>query len=132
MNLPNKLTLLRTILVPVFLIFALIDSIPFNYTIALAVFAGASITDALDGHIARKNNLVTSFGKFLDFENEEQFYEYVNNARKRALTLNDVDVRYGDQLLTLQTCNGMFDTADFHIISYNCSIRHKNSAYLKQ
>ena len=56
MNLPNKLTLLRTILVPVFLIFALIYSIPFNYTIALAVFAGASITDALDGHIARKNN----------------------------------------------------------------------------
>jgi CDP-diacylglycerol--glycerol-3-phosphate 3-phosphatidyltransferase len=66
MNLPNKLTLLRTVLVPVFLIFVLIDSIPFNYTIALAVFAGASITDALDGHIARKNNLVTSFGKFLD------------------------------------------------------------------
>lgn len=66
MNLPNKLTLLRTILVPVFLIFALIDGIPFNYTISLAVFAAASITDALDGHIARKNNLVTSFGKFLD------------------------------------------------------------------
>lgn len=41
----------------VFLIFVLIDSIPFNYTIALAVFAAASITDALDGHIARKNNL---------------------------------------------------------------------------
>lgn len=66
MNLPNKLTLLRTILVPVFLVFALIDRIPFNYTIAFAVFAAASITDALDGHIARKNNLVTSFGKFLD------------------------------------------------------------------
>lgn len=66
MNLPNKLTLLRTILVPVFLVFALIDRIPFNYTIALAVFVAASITDALDGHIARKNNLVTSFGKFLD------------------------------------------------------------------
>ena len=53
----------------------------------------------------------------LDFENEEQFYEYVNNARKRALTLNDVDVRYGDQLLTLQTCNGMFDTARLFVMA---------------
>ena len=66
MNLPNKLTLLRTFLVPVFLVFAFVDSIPFNYTTALVVFAAASITDALDGHIARKNNLVTTFGKFLD------------------------------------------------------------------
>ncbi len=66
MNLPNKLTLLRTFLVPVFLVFAFVDSIPFNYTTALVVFAAASVTDALDGHIARKNNLVTTFGKFLD------------------------------------------------------------------
>lgn len=66
MNLPNKLTLLRALLVPVFIIFALIDKIPLNYTAALIVFALASLTDALDGHIARKNNLVTTFGKFLD------------------------------------------------------------------
>ena len=66
MNLPNKLTLLRVFLVPVFLVFALIDTIPFNYYIALGIFAIASITDALDGHIARKNHLVTNFGKFLD------------------------------------------------------------------
>ncbi len=65
MNLPNKLTLLRVILVPFFLLFMYIN-IPFNYAIALVIFAAASITDALDGHIARKNNLVTNFGKFLD------------------------------------------------------------------
>lgn len=65
MNLPNKLTLLRVLLVPVFLIFMYI-SVPYSYTIALVIFAVASITDALDGHIARKNNLVTNFGKFLD------------------------------------------------------------------
>ena len=65
MNLPNKLTLLRVLLVPVFLIFMYI-SVPYSYTIALVIFAVASITDALDGHIARKNHLVTNFGKFLD------------------------------------------------------------------
>lgn len=66
MNLPNKLTLLRTILVPFFLLFLFWEQIPFNFTIALLIFAVASVTDALDGYIARKNNLVTSFGKFLD------------------------------------------------------------------
>ena len=66
MNLPNKLTLLRVFMVPVFLVFALIDTIPYNEFIAVGIFALASITDALDGHIARKNNLVTNFGKFLD------------------------------------------------------------------
>lgn len=65
MNLPNKLTLIRVALVPFFLLFMYID-VPFHYTIALIIFAAASITDALDGHIARKNNLVTNFGKFLD------------------------------------------------------------------
>lgn len=65
MNLPNKLTLTRVILVPFFLLFMYLD-IPYSYTIALVIFAAASITDALDGSIARKNNLVTNFGKFLD------------------------------------------------------------------
>ncbi len=65
MNLPNKLTLLRVILVPFFLLFMYLD-MPFNFAIALVVFAAASITDAMDGHIARKHNLVTNFGKFLD------------------------------------------------------------------
>lgn len=65
MNLPNKLTLLRVILIPFFLLFIYID-IPFNFLFALIIFAAASITDALDGKIARSRNLVTNFGKFLD------------------------------------------------------------------
>ena len=65
MNLPNKLTLLRIILVPVFLVCMYVQ-FPYHFTAALAVFAIASITDALDGHIARSQNLVTTFGKFAD------------------------------------------------------------------
>lgn len=66
MNLPNKLTLLRMILVPFFLLFLLVDAIPLNGLWALIIFALASVTDALDGHIARSRGLVTDFGKFLD------------------------------------------------------------------
>lgn len=66
MNLPNKLTVLRVILVPFFIFFLLTDIVPLSPLWALAVFIAASITDALDGHIARSRNLVTSFGKFLD------------------------------------------------------------------
>ena len=65
MNLTNKLTLLRVILIPFFLLFMYID-FPFHYAVALVIFAAASITDALDGKIARKRGLVTNFGKFLD------------------------------------------------------------------
>lgn len=65
MNLPNKLTLLRVFLIPFFLLFMYLD-IPFHYLIALVIFSAASITDALDGKIARARNLVTNFGKFLD------------------------------------------------------------------
>ena len=65
MNLPNKLTLLRVVLIPFFLLFIYIN-VPFHYGIALVIFAAASITDALDGKIARARNLVTNFGKFLD------------------------------------------------------------------
>lgn len=66
MNLPNKLTLLRVILVPFYVFFMLTDIVPFSPVIALAIFAATSATDALDGHIARSRNLVTTFGKFLD------------------------------------------------------------------
>ena len=65
MNLPNKLTLLRFMLVPVFMIFMYTDS-KYSFLIGLIVFAVASYTDHLDGKIARANNLITDFGKFMD------------------------------------------------------------------
>ena len=65
MNLPNKLTLLRILLIPVFIITMMFD-FSNHYLISCLIFIIASITDALDGHIARKNNLVTDFGKFMD------------------------------------------------------------------
>lgn len=66
MNLPNKLTVLRVILIPFFLLFVLLFKIPHHMVFALIVFVAASITDWFDGKIARKHNLVTTFGKFLD------------------------------------------------------------------
>ncbi len=66
MNLPNKLTLLRVILVPFFIFFLLTDIVPLSAVWALVIFIAASITDFLDGHIARSRNLITNFGKFLD------------------------------------------------------------------
>jgi len=67
MNLPNKLTLLRIILVPIFIIFLLLrKDIPGAEIFSLAVFILAAITDSLDGYIARKQQLVTKFGKVVD------------------------------------------------------------------
>lgn len=65
LNLPNKLTLIRMFLAPIYLALMLIE-FPYHYIVALAVFAVASLTDMLDGKIARKNNLITVFGKLLD------------------------------------------------------------------
>ena len=72
MNLPNKLTLTRIILVPVFMVFVSMTQIgtedfnPTWYLVAGIIFAVASFTDFLDGHLARKWNMVTDFGKFAD------------------------------------------------------------------
>ncbi|MDE6815368.1 MAG: CDP-diacylglycerol--glycerol-3-phosphate 3-phosphatidyltransferase [Lachnospiraceae bacterium] len=66
MNLPNKLTMFRVILIPFFIVFLLVPGIPAGKWIALAIFIVASLTDLLDGKIARKYNLVTNFGKFMD------------------------------------------------------------------
>lgn len=67
MNLPNKLTVLRVLMIPVFLIFMLTPLHDgYGKYIALAIFCIASLTDMLDGKIARKYNLVTNFGKFMD------------------------------------------------------------------
>lgn len=66
MNLPNKLTILRVILIPFFLVFLMTENIPAGKWIALAIFLVASLTDCLDGYIARKYHLITNFGKFMD------------------------------------------------------------------
>lgn len=66
MNLPNKLTVLRVILIPFFLVALMVDAIPYGKWIAVAIFIIASLTDMLDGKIARKYNLITNFGKFMD------------------------------------------------------------------
>lgn len=66
MNLPNKLTVFRVILIPFFVVLLLFDITAYDEWIALAIFIIASLTDFLDGHIARKYNLVTNFGKFMD------------------------------------------------------------------
>ena len=67
MNLPNKLTVLRIIMVPFFVFFMLTDvGGDANKWIALVLFCVASLTDMLDGKIARARNLVTNFGKFMD------------------------------------------------------------------
>ncbi|WP_297713648.1 CDP-diacylglycerol--glycerol-3-phosphate 3-phosphatidyltransferase [Clostridium sp.] len=66
MNLANKLTMIRIFLVPVFLVFITVKEIPYGSIIATVVFIIASITDQLDGHIARSRNQITNFGKFMD------------------------------------------------------------------
>jgi len=66
MNLPNKITLSRIFLVPLIMALYLIDAIPYGKLIATILFVVASVTDFLDGYLARKNNQVTDTGKFLD------------------------------------------------------------------
>lgn len=66
MNLPNKITLSRICLIPVFAVIFFLDRIPYNYCIAGIIFVIAACTDFVDGHIARSRGLVTNLGKFLD------------------------------------------------------------------
>ena len=66
MNLPNKITLSRIFMIPVFVLFFFLDLVPFHYGIAAIIFALAACTDFVDGYIARKYHLVTNLGKFLD------------------------------------------------------------------
>ena len=66
MNLPNKLTTARVIMIPFFLVFLMTNFFEGSNYVALAIFIIASLTDMLDGKIARKYNLVTNFGKFMD------------------------------------------------------------------
>jgi len=64
-NLPNKLTIFRICLVP-FFVFFLFSNLKYGQYIAVSIFILASLTDTLDGHIARSRNLITTFGKFMD------------------------------------------------------------------
>ena len=66
MNLPNKLTIFRVILIPFFVVCLLMPQIPYNNIIACVIFCVASFTDFLDGYLARRDGLVTNFGKFMD------------------------------------------------------------------
>lgn len=77
LNLANKITLLRICLIPLFMIFMLVDfsmgtitlfqkAIPVHHFIAAFIFIAASVTDWIDGYVARKYNLITNLGKFLD------------------------------------------------------------------
>ena len=66
MNLPNKLTIIRIVMIPLFVALYFITAIPYNYNISAGIFALAAFTDFLDGYISRKYNLVTNLGKFLD------------------------------------------------------------------
>lgn len=66
MNLPNKLTIFRVILIPFFVLCFYLPVIPFNNVVACVIFCVASITDFLDGYLARRDGLITNFGKFMD------------------------------------------------------------------
>ena len=66
MNLPNKLSVIRILMIPLMIAVFYIQAIPYNFTISAGIFALSSLTDFLDGYIARKYNLVTDLGKFLD------------------------------------------------------------------
>lgn len=66
MNMANKITLSRIVLIPILIFFMLIDDIPYHMEIALFLFLLASLTDKLDGYYARKYDMITDLGKFLD------------------------------------------------------------------
>lgn len=66
MNLPNKITMLRILLIPFFVFFMLTELVPYSSYIAAAIFIIASLTDTLDGYLARKYKLISNFGKFMD------------------------------------------------------------------
>lgn len=66
MNVPNRLTILRVVMIPLFVVAMLWETLPYHEYIALALFVGACITDFFDGYLARKYNQITTFGKFMD------------------------------------------------------------------
>ena len=95
MNLPNKLSLIRIFMIPVFVLFFFLNALPYNEVYAAAIFAVAAITDLLDGHIARKYGLVTNLGKFLDPIADKVL---VSTAFVLMLTNHDIFGAFGDGL----------------------------------
>lgn len=95
MNLPNKISLTRICMIPVFVLTFFLDGIlPFNYGISAIIFVIASCTDFIDGHIARSRGLVTNLGKFLDPIADKVL---VATATVLLLTLKDsLFAMYGD------------------------------------
>lgn len=95
MNLPNKITLARIFMIPIFVaIFFLRNVLPYNYIVAAVVFALAACTDFVDGYIARKYKLVTNLGKFLDPIADKVL---VSTAMLLLLTLqNSLFATFGD------------------------------------
>ena len=95
MNLPNKLTILRTVMIPFFILFLYTDWFHgYDKIIAAVIFIAASLTDMLDGKIARKYNLVTNFGKFMDplaacsldchhYHCERIYHQWISSGRCR-------------------------------------------------
>ena len=89
MNLPNRLTLFRVCTIPFFVIFMEFDIFSgFDKYIAVALFIIASITDALDGHIARKYNLVTNFGKFMDLSRQAACCSSINLLERKNTSVD--------------------------------------------
>ncbi len=87
MNLPNKITMTRIFMIPVFVVVFFLDGVlPYNYIIAAVIFALAACTDFIDGHIARSRGLVTNLGKFLDPIADKVL---VSTAMLLILTLKD-------------------------------------------
>lgn len=83
-----------------------------NYEEADYKIFGCFIADA---QIERGNDF--EYYNYIDFNNEEEFYEYVNGVKRRTLILNDVDVKYGDKLITLSTCSQEFSDSRFVIVA---------------
>ena len=128
MNTPNKLTMLRIILIPFFVVFLLGNFSTWSKWMALAIFVIASLTDMLDGYLARRDNLVTNFGKFMDaylsaanidivllcinpsvdidFLKLEVAYLYKHGVEKVIFVLshNDINATTMDYKDGLQTC----------------------------
>jgi len=105
MNLPNKISLTRICMIPVFVLFFFLESVPFNYGIAAIIFAVAACTDFIDGHIARSRGLVTNLGKFLDPIADKVL---VSTAMILLLAMKDILLRgwsYGEELyIALAVC----------------------------